>query len=126
MNKQLSMIDKLPGRSELQETIAVANYLRLLKNMGKVKTFSHINHELHTASWTARRNKVATGVARGVPDFFIIFPADVLFIELKIVKGGTISPDQKVWIESLNATGKVHAKVCRGFDEAKECIDSFL
>lgn len=47
---------------------------------------------------TACRLKVE-GVLRGVPDLFI--PEWRLWIEMKRIKGGVLSPEQKDWIEYL-------------------------
>jgi hypothetical protein len=45
----------------------------------------------------------ATGQSRGVPDLCI--PAWQLYIEMKRVKGGKLSPEQKDWIEYLEKVG---------------------
>jgi VRR-NUC domain len=64
----------------------------------------------------------ATGVSAGVPDLFI--PEWKLWIEMKRIKGGTVSQDQKDWIKYLNDIGHT-AIVCKGFEEAKSRILSF-
>lgn len=75
------------------------------------------------------RNKVvamnmkAEGVTAGVPDLMI--PSLNCFIEMKRVKGGTISPEQLDWIIYLNNAG-YHAKVCNGKDEAIDFIKYVL
>ena len=51
---------------------------------------------------TACRLKVE-GVLRGVPDLFI--PEWRLWIEMKRVKGGVLSPEQKDWIGYLETIG---------------------
>jgi len=43
-------------------------------------------------------------------------------IEMKRKKGGKLSPEQKAWLEILNAAG-VESVVCKGFDEAKKFIE---
>jgi hypothetical protein len=48
-----------------------------------------------------------------------------LYIEMKRSKGGTVSPEQKVWISLLKQQG-YEAIVCRGADEAKQAIESYL
>lgn len=45
----------------------------------------------------------ATGQSKGVPDLCI--PAWRLYIEMKRVKGGKLSPEQKDWIEYLEKVG---------------------
>jgi hypothetical protein len=43
------------------------------------------------------------GVSAGVPDLFI--PAWHLWSEMKRIKGGRLSPEQKDWIEYLESVG---------------------
>lgn len=62
----------------------------------------------------------AEGVRSGVPDLFI--PSLFLFIEMKKPKGGTVSENQKKWIEYLNRSG-FKAVVAKGFDEFKDIIE---
>ena len=45
----------------------------------------------------------ATGQSKGVPDLCI--PAWRLYIEMKRIKGGKLSPDQKDWIQYLESVG---------------------
>lgn len=70
----------------------------------------------------AARLKVE-GVSAGVPDLFI--PAWKLWIEMKRIKGGSVSAEQKDWIKYLEEVGYC-AKVCNGADDAKEQITAFL
>ena len=65
----------------------------------------------------------ATGATAGVPDLFI--PSLRLFIEMKRQKGGTVSKEQKEWLEYLNSAG-YRAVVCKGFLEARAVIESYL
>lgn len=51
---------------------------------------------------TAGRLK-AEGVSKGIPDLFV--PEWKLWIEMKRVKGGSLSPDQKDWIKYLESVG---------------------
>ena len=61
----------------------------------------------------------AEGVRKGVPDLFI--PEWLLWIEMKRVKGGKLSPEQSDWIDYLNDCGHL-ALIANGFDEAKEIV----
>ena len=61
----------------------------------------------------------AEGVKRGVPDLFI--PELKLWVEMKKVKGGSTSKEQKEWILYLNDCG-YKAVVCKGFQAAKQYI----
>jgi len=58
----------------------------------------------------------AEGLTKGVPDLFI--PSLKLFIELKKVKGGKLSIEQKDWLIYLNEVGYT-AVMCSGQEEAK-------
>ena len=69
---------------------------------------------------TAMRLK-AEGVSRGVPDLFV--PAWGLWIEMKREQGGTLSPEQRDWIDYLSDNG-YRCIVCKGFDQAKEQIEA--
>ena len=63
------------------------------------------------------------GVSAGVPDLFI--PAWHLWIEMKRIKGGVISAEQKDWLKYLEEVGYC-AKVCKGAEDAKEQITAFF
>lgn len=70
----------------------------------------------------------AEGVKAGVPDIFLPVPSHGmhgLFIELKKIKGGRVSPEQKQWIEDLTMQGYA-AIVCHGAAEAEEMICDYL
>ena len=69
-----------------------------------------------------------TGVKSGVPD--ICLPVarggyGALYIELKRVKGGLLSANQKVWLDRLNQAGN-RAVVCKGWDAARDTIMDYL
>ena len=63
------------------------------------------------------------GLTAGVPDLMI--PSLKLFIELKKVKGGVLTNEQKDWMEYLNSVGYTAIR-CNGFEDAKANILSFL
>lgn len=70
----------------------------------------------------------AEGVRRGVPDLFLALPKGSyhgLFIELKKPCGGKVSEHQRTYIRYLNSQNYL-AIVCRGFDEAKQIICSYI
>ena len=52
----------------------------------------------------------------------------LLFIELKRVKGGVVSPEQQIWIESINSitSQNVAAYVAKGADEAIKIVSHYL
>lgn len=68
------------------------------------------------------------GMPKGYPDIFL--PVGIggfygLFVELKRVEGGVVSPDQERWLKRLNAEG-FRAVVARGHEEAIETIKNYL
>ena len=70
----------------------------------------------------------AEGVKKGVPDLCLPVARcgyHGLFIELKRQKGGTISPEQKAWIQALNGQG-YRAEVCKGAAEAWDVIQEYM
>ena len=74
------------------------------------------------------KNMKAEGVSAGVPDICIPVPNKKyhgLYIEMKRQRGGRVSEKQKEWIDRLNQNGYL-AVVCRGFDEAKEVVESYM
>lgn len=77
---------------------------------------------------------LAMGLRSGIPDIYLDYPAcdyHGLRIELKRVafelgsKWGTLSDNQKIWIERLNAAGYL-AVVCRGHEHAIATISAYL
>ena len=76
----------------------------------------------------ARLRFRAEGLRAGVPDMMLAVPAGGyhgLFIEMKRRKGGTVSPEQKEYIERLRAQG-YRAEVCKGCDAALEVLREYL
>ena len=71
---------------------------------------------------TAGRLKVE-GVSPGVPDLFI--PDWRLWVEMKRVKGGSLSAEQKDWIAYLEGCGYT-CFVAKGADQAKEMVLGFV
>jgi len=107
-------------------TIAVTNYCEELKILGKVILFSHIPSSTYTKYWSIKKKNTAMGVRPGIPDMLIVFPDSILFLELKREKGGVVSAYQQEWLDALTATGRVTARVARGWAEAQEIIDSII
>ena len=70
---------------------------------------------------TAGRLK-AEGVSPGVPDLFI--PAWGLWVEMKRSKGGSLSPEQKDWIQYLESVN-YRVLVGKGEADAKAKILAF-
>ena len=80
------------------------------------------------------RNKIvatklkAEGVKSGVPDMCLPVPRGGyhgLYIELKRLRGGRVSAEQKIWIDCLEKQG-YQAIVCNGWFEARTAILDYL
>ena len=70
----------------------------------------------------------AEGVKSGVPDLMLPVARGEyhgLFIELKRLDGGRVSPAQKAWLDKLRGQG-YQAVVCRGWEEASEELLGYL
>ena len=61
----------------------------------------------------------AEGVSKGVPDLYI--PAWHTWVEMKRIKGGTVSPDQKNWRAYLESIGDF-VIVAKGNEDAQRQI----
>lgn len=67
------------------------------------------------------------GVMRGVFDVMVAWPRNEkhgLFIELKRRKGGSVSPEQKEFMERMTEAG-YECHVCRGWNEAAEVVKDY-
>jgi hypothetical protein len=71
---------------------------------------------------TAGRLK-AEGVVRGVPDLFI--PEWRVWVEMKRIKGGSVSAEQKDWMAYLESVN-YFCIVGKGADDAKTKINNFF
>ena len=107
------------------ESTMFAQYLQALQLQKKVLDYTHTANETYTKSWGTKMKNKRMGVTKGIPDFIIVTKKALVFIEMKRVKGGVISPEQKSWIESLKKVGQV-AEITKGFDEAKIVIDKYI
>ena len=77
-------------------------------------------------SMTARNKFKAEGLKAGVPDIVILLEGGkTVFIEMKRKKGGTVSKEQKEWLERLRVLG-FDAYVCKGAKEAIEAVQKYL
>lgn len=107
----------------LEQVTLIAWYRRTYKNELLVAIPNGGKRHIKTA--IAMKQE---GVSKGFPDIFLPVPNSQfhgLFIEVKRQKGGTLSKEQKAWIEYLNSAG-YQAVMCNGFLEAKEVIECYL
>lgn len=118
---------------EDDECIIFANWLRV-NNI----PHAHIANESRSGSRSAmiRGAKLKRmGQSRGVWDYEIFVPVygvdktiddyQLIKIEMKRKKGGTLSPEQITWGEIYKTAGIPH-KVCKGAGEAIEFVQSFM
>ena len=110
---------------EIDEQVAVIEYLEFLKSCGKVVIFTALPNNTYTTSWSQKAKLVKEGVRKGYPDICVVLKDIVFFMEMKRIKGGTVSAAQKEWIKALESAN-VPVRVCKGFDEAKEWIDLMI
>jgi len=104
--------------SEYNESVILAAWLRL-----KGLKFAHIPNSTYTSSHAAKAKNKAMGVSPGVPDYLILLPERVVFVELKRRHGGVVSPEQLEWGAALVRSGAFF-RVCYGADEAVAFIES--
>lgn len=115
--------------TEYDEQCALVEYLEL-----KGLLFSKTAQETFTRSWGQKMKNRKSGLRKGLPDMFIVIPAEkaicglsiLLAIEMKRVKGGRVSDEQLEWIKSLSEVPGVRAVIANGFDQAKKIVDSCL
>jgi hypothetical protein len=101
-------------------------------------TVHHSGNEIggSTSAIKARAIKMKKmGTSKGFPDLLVFIPItgatgeidsyQMCVIEMKRRKGGTVSKDQKRWLEILQASGAMCA-VCHGADEAIAFIDAIM
>lgn len=118
----------LEVRTESAEQRALFEWAALRE--GKWPELSLLHHIPNGGS----RNKAEAarlkleGVKAGVPDIHLPVargPYHSLYIEMKRVKGGRVSPAQKVFMCKAEVSGN-KCVVCRGFDEAVKAITDYM
>lgn len=60
-----------------------------------------------------------TGMRAGIPD--LCFPGEMLYVEVKRLKGSRTSKQQKEWVEYLRSVG-YRAEITKGFDSTRDLI----
>lgn len=118
---------KLPVPLEKEEAVTFMQYLQ-----ARGLKYTHIRNE---AGFSDKRGEIRNfravldyqlGVSPGVPDFIVVLPGiGLLFIELKRQRGGTVSLNQKAWIEALNTVPGVQAEACEGAEAAIGFVERF-
>jgi len=88
--------------------------------------FTHLAQETFTRYWSVKMKNKNMGVNSGIPDYILVLPQGLVFIEMKRQRGGVVSEAQKQWIEALEKIPNVTAKVCKGANEAIEYVEEIL
>ena len=136
--RSATVCGKVP--TERQEQDKVVSWARLMVSTGQEPRlrFLRCGFEGLRLSMGVRMQMKRQSISTGWPDMFLAVPRryDVrgdtsvvqfhgLFIELKRVKGGTVSAEQSKMIGDLNSIG-YWAIVCRGADHAIREIKLYL
>ena len=93
----------------------------------ELRLMFHVPNGGHRNKVEAARLK-AQGVKPGVPDIFLPVARKGyhgLFIELKRLVGGKVSPEQEKMIGDLNKQGYL-AVVCKGWNAAADVIEKYM
>ena len=107
------------SHSEHSEQVGFVNWFRA--KYPKVLIFAIPNGEKRAISVAVRLKE--EGVTPGIPDLYI--PSCNLWVEMKRVKGGRISPDQKKIISYLESVGHT-VIVGKGAGDASKQVLEFL
>lgn len=84
--------------------------------------FSHLAQNTFTRSFATKAKLKRAGVKPGVPDYLICLKNQrLMFVELKRIKGGQVSVEQKEWLSNISACGCL-AIVAKGFEAAREAV----
>lgn len=119
---------KLPIPTESTEQIHLFRWAVL--EYGKwpeLELMYHVPNEGKRSYQTGQRMRME-GLKSGVPDICLPVPRGKyhgLYMELKRLKGGAASENQKAWMEALEQQGYFVA-LCRGWEKAAETITNYL
>ena len=102
---------------ESKECETFKNYLEVKK-----LKFTHIVNEGNFPVQYRMKLK-RMGFSRGIPDYMVLLPNGIAFVEIKRLKGSHTYPEQVEWIEALNRIPGVEAKICYGSQEAIDFIE---
>ena len=118
--------DYIPTEDEEQEMLFEWASMMLGKYPELESMYAIPNGGLRSKATAARMKR--TGTKAGIPD--ICLPCsrhgcNALYIEMKRIRGGRLSPAQCTMIEKLTHQGN-RCAVCHGFDEAQKEILDYL
>lgn len=111
------MMDHIP--TEHEEQITFVQWFR--RKYPRVRIFAIPNGGYRSRATAAKLK--AEGVMRGIPDLFV--PEWSLWIEMKRIKGGRLSPEQRDWKRYLEDVGNT-VFVAFGCQHAIDQVEIFL
>lgn len=123
---QVRNSDTIPTE-DMEQVWLIQWAIRNASQYPELTRLHHIPNGGHRSKSQGAMLKLA-GVKSGVPDLMLPVARHTkhgLYIELKRIKGGTVSKEQKDWLAYLNEAGYV-AVVCKGFEEARDTILEYL
>lgn len=127
----------MAGKSESTHAIDLTEYEEQKIIFQWVKTMTTVDSRYYAIfaipnaakrSWKTAQVMKSQGMKSGFPDIACLWPSPPyygLFVELKKIKGGVVSPEQTWWIELLNSHG-YKALVCKGAQEAITVINKYM
>jgi hypothetical protein len=107
------------------ESIRFAGYLLMLQRQGDIEVYTHIPNETYTTSWNQKKKNRQKGVRAGALDYIIAIKGFIVFLEMKRIKGGVVSIEQKKWLQATDNKITI-STVSNGYEEAKKYIDAIL
>lgn len=113
------------GYSEHEDCCQLKKHLDKLVEKGKIICYTHVSNETYTKSWNQKAKLRDEGVHSGVPDYIIVAPTKVIFLEMKREKGGVVSDTQKEWLAALSNKTTVTG-VSYGYEAAKNYLKENL
>ena len=115
---------------ESEEQVKVVQYLEILERQWKVLWFTASANWQFQKSMAVKMKMKREWVKAWMPDIMIIFQKYLVFIEMKRLKGGTVTVDQKRAIEAINIVWDpkwvLAWYIAHWFDEAKTIIDFYI
>lgn len=116
---------------EYDEQVAFVHWLELNNLL-----FTATAQSTYTTSFNQKRRNYALGVRKGLQDVLVYIDGKksingqsyLLFIEMKRIKGGVLSAEQKIWRDSITMLNVVNVQsfVCKGSIEAITTVSYYL
>lgn len=96
--------------------------------LGIDRRLVHVPNSGHGSNLGQAAMLNATGLRKGYPDLILDkarAPFHGLRIEMKTLKGGVVSPEQRAWHKVLEEEGYC-VQVCHGHEVAMACIEEYM